>query len=358
VKEGLLWDIFCRVIDNHGDIGVCWRLAADLAARGERVRLWVDDASALRWMAPGHHEGISLVRWAEPVPIVEPGDAVIEAFGCDPPEIFLAELAQKTARDGRQPAWINLEYLSAEAYVERSHGLPSPVMHGPAHGLVKRFFFPGFTAATGGLIHEQDLEARRARLDRAAWLTRAGVHVDPATAYASLFCYEPPALRELLSQLASASHRTALLVTAGRAKRAVESLLPDTLHHGKLSLHFLPLMSQREYDELLWSCDFNFVRGEDSLVRAIRAGKPFAWQAYPQSGGAHAKKLDAFLDWLDAPDALRRFHLAWNGLGDGPLPPLDAAAWAPTAELARTRAEALPDLVAGLMHLARQQATI
>jgi hypothetical protein len=23
----LHWDIFCRVIDNFGDIGVCWRLA-------------------------------------------------------------------------------------------------------------------------------------------------------------------------------------------------------------------------------------------------------------------------------------------------------------------------------------------
>ena len=32
----MLWDLFCRVIDNHGDLGVCWRLARDLAARGER----------------------------------------------------------------------------------------------------------------------------------------------------------------------------------------------------------------------------------------------------------------------------------------------------------------------------------
>ena len=48
----LYWDIFCQVIDNHGDIGVCWRLASQLADHGHAVRLWVDDASALEWMAP------------------------------------------------------------------------------------------------------------------------------------------------------------------------------------------------------------------------------------------------------------------------------------------------------------------
>ncbi|WP_157072023.1 elongation factor P maturation arginine rhamnosyltransferase EarP, partial [Cupriavidus sp. HPC(L)] len=38
------WDIFCTVIDNFGDIGVCWRLARQLAQEhGHAVRLWVDD---------------------------------------------------------------------------------------------------------------------------------------------------------------------------------------------------------------------------------------------------------------------------------------------------------------------------
>ena len=46
------WDIFCQVIDNYGDIGVCWRLAAELAARGVQVQLRIDNASALAWMAP------------------------------------------------------------------------------------------------------------------------------------------------------------------------------------------------------------------------------------------------------------------------------------------------------------------
>ena len=36
-RQPLLWDIFCQVIDNHGDVGVCWRLARELAARGHTV---------------------------------------------------------------------------------------------------------------------------------------------------------------------------------------------------------------------------------------------------------------------------------------------------------------------------------
>ena len=47
------WEIFCQVVDNFGDIGVCWRLAADLVSRGYgSVRLWVDDWAALRRINP------------------------------------------------------------------------------------------------------------------------------------------------------------------------------------------------------------------------------------------------------------------------------------------------------------------
>ena len=123
------WDIFCRVIDNHGDAGVAWRLAAELAVRGHAVRLWIDDPAPIAWMAPQGQPGVEVVHWMEHGPDLDPGDAVIEAFGCDPPPAFVARMAE-AARAGAAPAWINLEYLSAEAYVERSHGLPSPVASG------------------------------------------------------------------------------------------------------------------------------------------------------------------------------------------------------------------------------------
>ena len=95
----LCWDIFCQVIDNFGDVGVCWRTAAELAARGQRVRLWMDDASALQWMAPQPWPpGLSVHAWPVqaadiPVPI---GDVVIEAFGCELPAAYLAAMAAST----------------------------------------------------------------------------------------------------------------------------------------------------------------------------------------------------------------------------------------------------------------------
>lgn len=354
----MLWDIFCKVIDNHGDIGVCWRAAAELAARGERIRLWVDDPSALGWMAPQGCAGVQVVHWKQAPPQVEPGDVVVEAFGCDPPPGFVGALAAKSAAQGRQPLWINLEYLSAEPYVERSHGLPSPVMDGPAKGLVKQFFYPGFSARTGGLLREQDLASRQATFDRDAWLAGLGVRAAAGTRLASLFCYEPAALPLLLDQLARSATRTLLLVTAGRAQRAVEAVLGARPADGHLAVHQLPLLSQRDYDHLLWSCDLNFVRGEDSVVRALWAGRPFVWHIYPQDDGAHEAKLDAFLDWLQAPSSLRHFHHVWNGLSAGPLPPPEMDAWGRTAELARTRALQLPELAAGLLRQATRAATI
>src|SRR5256885_9819984 len=90
------WDIFCQVIDNFGDIGVCWRAAADLASRGERVRLWLDDATALAWMAPHGHPGVEVRAWpaAGADTGVAPGRVVIEAVGSVPPPALVARLAE------------------------------------------------------------------------------------------------------------------------------------------------------------------------------------------------------------------------------------------------------------------------
>ncbi|MBP7606900.1 MAG: elongation factor P maturation arginine rhamnosyltransferase EarP, partial [Giesbergeria sp.] len=92
--------------------------------------------------------------------------------------------------------------------------------------------------------------------------------------------------------------------------------------------------------------------GEDSLVRARWAGQPLVWQIYPQSDLAHHDKLHAFLDWLQAPASLRRFHAVWNGLQAGALPALDAdtlAAWAECTRSARARLLAQDDLAAQLL---------
>lgn len=339
------WDIFCKVIDNYGDIGVCWRLARQLAARGRAVRLWVDDAGALAWMAPQGCPGVEVLPWITPLTLdgLAPSEVLVEAFGCEVPPEFVQRYVDWRAADGRPAAWINLEYLSAEAYVERSHGLPSPVMQGPGRGLVKRFFYPGFTPATGGLLREADLLQRQARFDRAAWLAASGLPAASGRPRVSLFCYEPAALPGLLAQLAE--QKAQLLVTAGRATAAVRALpLP-----AGLDVHYLPHLSQDDYDHLLWACELNFVRGEDSLVRALWSGRPFVWQIYPQDDLAHHAKLEAFLRQVRAPASLQAWHRSWNGLDTRPLAPPDLPAWAAALQQAREGLLAQPDLLSRLL---------
>jgi uncharacterized repeat protein (TIGR03837 family) len=353
------WDIFCKVIDNHGDAGVCWRLACGLAAGGEAVRLWIDDPSALAWMAPGGCEGVEIVTWinrdaAQRVASSPPPDVLIEAFGCDPAPELIARFAEPVHPGGSRRVWINLEYLSAESYVERLHGLPSPVFKGPGASLTKHFFYPGFTPATGGLLREQDLLERRQCFDRAAWLARQGIAWS-GERLVCLFCYEPPALEALLARFERAGEPTHLLVTAGRAARA---LPPGPAQRGALSISWLPYLPQTDFDHLLWACDLNLVRGEDSLVRALWAGSPFVWQIYEQDDDAHHTKLGDFLDWLEAPPSLRRFHHLWNGMAEGELPPMDdavLASWGAACAAARARLLTQDDLLTRLLRFVAQK---
>jgi uncharacterized repeat protein (TIGR03837 family) len=315
------WDLFCRVIDNHGDLGVCWRLAADLASHGERVRLWIDDPSALSWMAPDGAVGVSAMPWPVADAAVEPGDAVVEAFGCELPEWFVARMAAKL----HSPAWINLEYLSAESFVERSHRLRSPQLHGASEGMRKSFFYPGFTQRTGGLIREPGLLLRMRLFDAGEWLLSLGISRGVDERVVSLFCYEQSALPSLIDRLSE--RPTLLLVTAGHASRQTGVLLGESMHRGRLRAVLLPALSQVDFDHLLWASDLNFVRGEDSFVRAQWAGKPFVWQIYPQHDGAHLIKLEAFIDRFgqrlsdDAASAsVAAFFRAWNSNSTS-LPP-------------------------------------
>lgn len=333
----LQWDIFCHVIDNHGDLGVSWRLAVNLAERGHSVRLWVDDASALAWMAPLGHPSVEVWSWSDAKTMSTIGDVVVEAFGCRLPTLVEGLIAQLRA------TWINLEYLSAEKYVAQSHGLASPVMYGPANGHTKWFFYPGFVTGTGGLIRERDLQQKLTNFDRKTWLARyaaesSETEVRSQSRWISLFCYEPSPLQALIQQWVIDETPTNLLVTQGRAQQAVADVLKilqiPAKGTGNLLITQLPYLSQEDYDHLLWSCDLNFVRGEDSVVRALWAGKPFVWQIYPQDDLAHHIKLQAFCETLQMPPDLVAMHAVWNGISaKQPFPQesrqlLDWTAWA------------------------------
>lgn len=366
------WDIFCKVIDNYGDIGICWRLAADLAVRGCSVRLWTDDPSTLHWMAPGAIEGrwphIRICHWrdacdAAHVRALPRHDILLEGFGCAIPDAFLTHHFAASSGPLQPGAighkWINLEYFTAEGFARRSHGLPSPVMYGPAQGQTRHFFFPGLFDDTGGLLREPGLQQRQQSFDPAAWLTDKGLP-GVATHRISLFCYEPVALAQLVAQLRAGKEPTDLLVTYGRASQAVRQVVrsleptvsePNHLQLDSVGIHFLPPLSQEDYDHLLWACDVNFVRGEDSLARAIWAGKPLVWQVYPQQDNAHHAKLDAMLQWLRAPASWRDFHHAWNGVS-GILPAYDVALWREPVLAARAALHLQTDLSTRLLGFA------
>lgn len=325
------WDIFCHVIDNYGDIGICWRLACQLTAEfGLSVRLLVDDLGSMQRICPEinrdlaaqHAHGVEIVRWIEPFPDLEPADVVIEAFGCELPPRYVAAMATVSPRC----VWINLEYLSAEQWVEGYHGLASP--H-PGLPLIKYFFFPGFSAATGGVIRESGLLARRdmSQINRTELWQELGMACPaPDETVVSLFCYDSTPIKDLLNAWAGSISPVRCLLPEGVASAQIAKWAEKSgliagsvpVQHGNLTLQVIPFLPQENYDHLLWACDCNFVRGEDSFVRAQWAGRPLIWQIYPQQENAHLPKLEAFVDLycqgmtMEAAEVVRSFHLCWN----------------------------------------------
>ncbi|KFI06515.1 elongation factor P maturation arginine rhamnosyltransferase EarP [Massilia sp. BSC265] len=328
--------IFCKVVDNYGDIGICWRLARQLwREHGVHVTLWVDDLVSFRRICPEvdtaagaqQVDGVLVRHWCDQEGRFAPedvADIVIEFFAVDPPPGYVAAMAQRLPR----PVWFNLEGLTAEEWVEGCHRLPS--MH-PRLKLTKHFFFPGFTAKTGGLLHEAGLdEQRRAfQADRAAIAAfLAGLGLAEAEMEAlkvSLFCYPHAPVADLLRAWSTGSQPVSCLVPEGVAVETVRAFMGsdaragDHATRGALTVRVLPFVPQPDYDRLLWACDLNFVRGEDSFVRAQWAGRPFVWHIYPQDENLHHKKLRAFLDrYARGPglEALEHLSLGWNGAID------------------------------------------
>lgn len=423
--------LFCRVVDNYGDIGVCWRLARQLHTEfGWQVTLLVDELRSFQRLEaavdPGLARqwlgGIRIVRWDEDFDLAaaQPlADVVIEAFGCTLPEVYIQAMAaqlqvqeQAPQRDDeghvqqqawqQRTAWINLEYLSAESWVEGCHENRSLY---PAAPLSKYFYFPGFTERTGGLLLEQDLLAKRDAFQSdpaamQAFLASIGVFLGPAATAArqkqvcasstmswpdlqtvsqpilfpalqptsqptsqstsqlpspaasdprllSLFCYPDAPLDSWFAMLAGQARSTLCLVPEGVATLAVEKFLGKpavagaSASLGRLTVQVVPFLDQVGYDRLLWCCDMNLVRGEDSLVRAVWAGRPLLWDIYPQQDQAHLVKLDALLDLYCAtmtPALAQTIRAGWHAWSRRQDMGGHAAVFSPEAGLERRAA--------------------
>ena len=361
--------LFCRIVDNYGDAGVCWRLARELVTEhGLDVVLFIDDVATLARIEPAidprrvaqRVAGVAVAPLDDGAPPGPLPRVVVEGFSCGLAPAYVAAMAAASTK----PRWINLEHLSAEPWIDGAHALPSP--H-PRLPLVRYFWFPGFTRRSGGLLRERDLFGRRDACQAQRAPAQDALRI-------LLFTYDNAALPPLLAHWSSGSERIRFDVPEGVAAASLERWLGARLPppggsagRGNVELRVLPFTGQDEFDAQLWSADVNFVRGEDSFVRAQWAARPFVWQPYGQADEAHLVKLRAFLDRYaqrlaqDAAQALVDFSLAYNredaariATGwDGVLPHRPALvrhaqAWAQTLASG-------PELGASLVEFARER---
>lgn len=320
-------DIFCEVIDNYGDAGVCWRIARMLTnEKNADVRLFVSDLKTLSAIVPECDpeknvqtvQGIEICAWSEALN-ADPAPVILETFACRLPQ----EYEKRAAERSPQSVWINIDYLSAEQWVEDWHLLPSP--H-PTLPINKYYFYPGFTDKTGGLIFEKDILDREAAFmpERNEYLKNLGA--DPAHPFSLfVFCYPGEWIDNFYEALASDKRPVQLLLAPGAAGNDLMKMLEEKPIEGVSAVR-LPFFDQKDFEKILWCADALIIRGEDSFVRAQTVARPFLWNIYPiKEGTEHIDKLCAFADIFgrsmpETAELWKRINVAWNTSDKGFVP--------------------------------------
>ena len=268
-----------------------------------RIRLFCDDLNVLNVIAHGDAVahgaslGIEVLPWSaaeSPAVLASVGDVVIEAFACHLPKPYIQAMVQMAS--DQAPIWINLEYLTAEAWADDMHLMPSP----QNNGLNKYFYFPGFTPKTGGVLlgdwREVTSDKKKSPPNSLSLVLQS---CRPDSKKISVFNYKQAPLNTWLNSVnqAALAHGDKVDVFLCADQNVSDSTQKAfSLEGSAVKLIQLPFIPQEDYDYLLSVCDMNLVRGEDSFVRAQWAGKPFIWDIYPQSDLVHEIKLEAFLD--------------------------------------------------------------
>ncbi len=280
------YDVFCNVIDNYGDAGVCLRLCRELVKQDNEVKLFCNHLPTLQKIlnkSDLNLKGFAIKAWQDALKEdYKAAPCIIAAFSCHLEPKLLSQIEKQSLMI------INLEYLSAENFVEEFHAMPSPLYKIPCY-----FFFPGFTSQTGGLNYEQSFKEK---------ILQSSFNEDQKCLNLTLFSYKNKNILKLIEELQSFNKPCCLDVFEGLALDNLNDLLNLKLSTGQsvklenLTIHALAMTSQDEYDTLLLKHEINLVRGEDSICRAMLCGKPFLWQIYPQDENAHLIKLNSFLD--------------------------------------------------------------
>lgn len=311
-------DIFCHVIDNFGDAGVVYRFAKEFKKINPQcnTRVFIDNLKTLHSIVPQidvseptqHFEEITFIDssalTSQDVENLGVADILVEAFACEIPQPVMDVAVFKSK------IIINLEYLSAENWVEGYHLKESLLNKGTAK---KFFFMPGLTTSTGGVIINSIVAENREKLQ----ITRLSVlkellekHIglspgdEESCLFGTVFSYER-GFDNLLKNLTEIDKNVYLMIFGHKSQDSIRASLERAgmnadnsrfVQYKNLHIIFLPFLSQPSYDSLLCCCDFNLVRGEDTLVRAICAAKPFLWNAYLQENRYQKVKVDAFVE--------------------------------------------------------------
>lgn len=322
--------LFVRVVDHFGDAGIAWVLGLALAQDyGFDVTIIIDDPAPLAKIAPDYKNTNNINVLTDIPATLPPANLIIEMLSAAAPDDYVARAAACTPT----PTWIIYEYLSAEDWITDLHLKPSP--H-PTLNLPRTFFYPGFTADTGGLLYrEQDFPETKPTLAAPSRSLKIG-----------LFCYKNPQLPALLNAWQTGDHTIDLYVPDQAITPTITEFFAQNPNQDPLDHHSRPFMPRDEFITYLADNDLNFVRGEESFASALLTGKPLIWHIYYQEQNAHLVKLKAFCTWFTAslaPPAAAAYTnltLAWNGFGD------IAAAWA-------TFIPHLPTLAAHAQNVAR-----
>ena len=302
-----LIDVFCDVIDNFGDAGVCLRLCRDFSKKNFEVRLFCNNVNILNKITNSEDNSnrfLSLLSWSDNINDYIPSEVVIQAFSVRLPEELIKKIKTKKS------TVVNLEYLTAEPFAEDCHKLPSY-----SDGIESYFFFPGFTKKTGGVVIED------------SFLNKIKKKKSEESKSITLFSYENKKVETVVNSLSKKN--LILNIFEGKGLNNFNNLFKLNLKTGdqfklnEITVNVLPMVSQDEYDSYLIDSYINLVRGEDSIVRAMLTGNPFLWHIYPQEENAHKVKIDALFDRMnevctnkDDVERLRKITLSYNGFSD------------------------------------------
>ena len=307
----------CKVIDFFGDIGVAWRIAKQLKVDFNiEVHLLVDDLVTTKRLIPSIDlslqkqtiNGINICHCdfsEDSTSLPPPPDFVFNLFNIDLPHSYKTLIKRKKSK------YIAIEYLSAEPWVDNFHLKPSI---DPRSGLIKTYFYPGFTNQTKSLIREKGLFLRREAFNqsrRKKFIQSLGG--DPNLYSISLFYYPIQKIEVFLDVIDHINKPAQFFIP-----QYLFDLLKLKNNYQFIHIIPYPFLNHDDFDNLLWSCDLNFVRGEDSWTRAIWAGKPFIWQPYIQENNIHLIKLKAFLKRYceacdqDLSEILIKMHDDWS----------------------------------------------